>query len=287
METIFLNDQKITLKEKFDKSIFENLSWSNVIFRSHYEVAAALENKHPYTISILIELLDYKLRNKKEYVKKTRVPIVSKYRELLYDGFFKDYGDSEGNNVFSKWLKKYRPLWQKEHKHDEVDDYIVVNEFEPRYRQKILARFKDHNKLFQERYRIERSRYYNIPEPLNYIDWRNPYDNIFVWEENSKKVARRGGSGSSGSRETNSMFILGLLELNKTKSIPSCLFLYSQDNILLFIKKFDRLCVPTFDIGSNYHFVSSEEVEKIKKSGTFLKWDIGVKEIETIEVIHS
>jgi hypothetical protein len=53
------------------------------------------------------------------------------------------------------------------------------------------------------------------------VDWRNPFDNIFIWEEDGKKVFRKGGSGSSGGRETNSKFIFGLSLINKTKSIKS------------------------------------------------------------------
>lgn len=104
-----------------------------------------------------------------------------------------------------------------------VDEYIVKHKFEPRYRAKILKRFKNHEKLFKERIRIDRDRYYNLPEHFNHVDWRNPCDNIFIWEENGKKAAMRGGGGSSGSREVNSKFIFGLLKLNKitcTRNIP-------------------------------------------------------------------
>jgi hypothetical protein len=46
-------------------------------------VAATLADKHPYTITVLIEPLSWKLRNKKAYVKKTRVPIASKYQQYV------------------------------------------------------------------------------------------------------------------------------------------------------------------------------------------------------------
>lgn len=269
----------------FDKNLFENISWSWNNFQTHHDIATILKDKNPYTITVLIELLKYEYRNKKEYVKKTKIPIVSKYRELLYDYFFKEYGQEKGNKLYGEWLDKYRSTHEKEQEYEMVDEYIVKHEFEPRYKTQILKRFKNHDKLFKDRIEIKRDRIYNLPEPLNLVDWRNPYDNIFVWEENGKKMARRGGSGSSGSREVNSKFIFGLLELSKIKSIPSYVFLYSEENTLLFIKKFDRLCVPQYDIGENYHLGQSEE-EKLKKSGTFLRWDWidGIKEIEIVHL---
>lgn len=137
--------------------------------------------------------------------------------------------------------------------------------------------------MFQQRFHTERDRYYNLPEPLNRIDWRNPYDDIFIWTENGKRVARRGGSGSSGGREVNSMFIYGLLQINKTNPIPSYLFLYSDDNKLLFIRKFDSLCVPDYDIGSNYDLSVLEE-NKIKKGGLFLRWD-SFDKVKNIQIV--
>jgi len=280
-DKIILN--KSTLSKNYDKSLFEKISWSWSNFQTHHDVAVALKEKNPYTITVLIELLKYEYRNRKEYVKKTKIPIVSKYRELLYGYFFNEYGQNKGNELYGKWLDKYNSIHKKEKKYESVDEYVVKYELEPKYKAKILSRFKNHEKLFKGRIRIDRERLYNLPEPLNRVDWRNSYDNIFVWEENGKKEARRGGSGSSGAREVNSKFIFGLLELSKTKPVPSYVFLYSEENTVLFIKKFERLCVPFLDIGANYHLDYKEE-EKLTKNGLFLRWDWlgGIKEVEVV-----
>jgi len=132
------------------------------------------------------------------------------------------------------------------------DDYIIENELEPRYKKEILRKHKNHEKLFGPRIKIERERYYNLPSPLNRIDWRNPYDNIFIWEGKDRKCFRKGGSGSSGGRQANSKFIFGLSLINKEFPVKSYLFLYSENNQLYFIKKFPSLAVPDYDIGSNY-----------------------------------
>jgi len=271
-----------TLSENFDKSLFENITYGSS-FYDYKEVVTQLKDKNPYIITVVIESLKDKYRNRKEYVKKTKVPIISQYKELLYDMFDKEYGRQESNAMYGEWLNKYRPLHEKEGKYEMVDEYIIKQELEPRYRQKILERFKNHEQLFKNRFRIDRNRYYNLPKPLNYIDWRTPYDNIFVWEENGQKLARRGGSGSSGARETNSIFIFGLLELGKIQPIPSYLFLYSEENKLLFVKKFNSLCLPGFDIGSNYDLEYSEQ-ERLKQDGTFLYWDVlsEIREIKTV-----
>jgi hypothetical protein len=270
------------LSKNFDRSLFENITYASS-FPDHQTVTTQLKDKNPYTITVILESLKNEYRNKKEYVEKTKIPTISRYREILYDLFNKEYGEQESGNVYREWLDKYRPRHERERKYEWVDEYIVKQELEPRYRQKILERFKNHEQLFKDRFRIDRNRYYNLPEPLNCIDWRTPYDNIFVWEEDGRKLARRGGSGSSGGRETNSIFIFGLLALNKIQPVPSFLFLYSKENKLLFIKKFDRLCIPRYDLGENYHLDHSEE-EKLKQGGSFLTWD-GLDEVKEIEIL--
>jgi len=78
------------------------------------------------------------------------------------------------------------------------------------------------------------------------------------------------------------MFSFGFLEINKRRPVPSYLFFYSGENKLLFIKKFERLCLPIYDIGSNY-YLDSPEAKRIKRGGMFLKWTEREK-IEFLEV---
>lgn len=271
VQTIQVNPP--SLHKDFDPTLFENITWSMTPFHTHQEISATLDGKNPYTITILIDSLKYELRNKKEYVKKTKSPRVSKYRELLYTLFFEKFGQTEGNELYAKWLDAYHTLWQKTPAHESIDDYIITRELEPRYKQKILARFTNHERLFAPRIETTRERYYRLPKPLDYVDWRTPYDNLFIWEENGQKQARRGGSGSSGARETNSIFILGLLELNKHAPVPSFLFVYTEKNELQFLKKFDRLCVPSRDIGSNYPTCTNKRINALKQGGLFMQWD--------------
>lgn len=277
---IFLDKRSLT--ESFDRSIFGNISWRYKNFQSHREIAAKFRAKNPYTVTVIIEGLNYKLWNKKEYVKKTKVAVPTKYRQLLYEMLFDEFGEAGGNEIYGEWLDKYRNIWLKEGNIKDLDEYVIVGELEPRYKQKILKRFKNHDELFQDRFRIDRKRYYNLPEPFNHVDWRNTFDNIFIWKENDGKIAARGGSGGSGSRETNSKFAFGFLEINRSKPIPSYLFLYSGENKLLFIKKFDSLCLPSMDIGSNYHLDWAAQ-KRIRKGGLFLRW-IEREGVESIEI---
>lgn len=271
--------------DQFDRGLFEHISWSHAQFSDHHQIAAALKEKHPYTITIIIEPLKWELRNRKEYVHKTKVPIKSKYRELLYDLFFREFGEAGANELYAQWLDAYQTAWQKDTVHHSIDDYILEKELEPRYKQSILARYTDHEKLFKDRVRIEKERYYRLPEPLNRFDWRCPYDDLFIWEEGGQKVARRGGSGSSGARETNSKFILGLLELNKHTPVPSFLFIYTETNDLKFLKKFDRLCAPINDIGSNYPACTHQQIEALEQGEQFIWWDMWNRhQVEIIQI---
>lgn len=272
MRRVLFNGKKLELRDNFDWSIFEGVSWASRRFASHHEVARELENKNPYTITVLVEILNWKFARKNKYVKKTKRQIISKYKELLYAELFEEYGEEKGNLIYHDWLEKY----------DYKDDVIVTREMEPKYKEKILKRFKNHEKLFADRYTTDIDRRYNLSEPLNNIDYRNPYDNIFVWEESGKKVADRGGSGSSGARERNSKFIYGLLELSKKQKVPSYLFIYSDENKFWLVKKFDSLHVPNRDIGSNY-WLENEESDKLKENGKFIDWKDTIK-VESITI---
>lgn len=282
--TIIFDNKKITLQEDFDKSILEGISWVLKRPMTHDEVAKHLKNKHPYTITIIYEPLKSEYRQKKEYVTYSRYPKEPLYKEELFKMFYEEFSDQftyagrpywaneKANEVYGQWLDKYRPILEKEGKDRDIDEYILKKELEPRYKDRILKKYKGHKKLFRKRYGIDIERKYHISEPISTIAGRgNPFDNIFVWEENGKKVATRGASGSSGSRETNSRFAFGLLKLNQTQPVPSYLFLYSEENILLLIKKFDNICLPFFDIGSNYHLPKEEEEELTQGVG-FLNW---------------
>ncbi|PIV28637.1 MAG: hypothetical protein COS37_00485 [Anaerolineae bacterium CG03_land_8_20_14_0_80_58_20] len=269
--------------DHYDHGLFEHISWSQASFSDHRAIATSLQNKRPYTITILIERLKEELRNRKEYVQKTKVPIGSRYKEALYDLFYEEFGQRDANARYAQWLDAYRTVRQKDDA-SSIDDTILEKELEPRYRQSILARYKNHERLFKDRIRIDRKRYYRLPEPLHWFDWRCPYDNLFIWEENGQKVARRGGSGSSGARETNSMFILGLLDLNKRALVPSFLFVYTEMNELKFLKRFDRLCVPLLDIGANYPACAYQQIEEMEQGEYFMKWDLwDLKHVEIIQ----
>jgi len=273
--------RKINLSRQYDPEILSVAGASVGAFSTHKEIAQKLKDKSPYIITVIIDCLNPRFWNNKKYVEKIKIPIDPLYKELLYKYFFDEFGDKEGNELYAKWLDRYRAKLLKEKIRKNLDGYIIENELEPRYKEKILKKHKDYESLFKPRSRIERKRYYNLPQPLNHIDWRNPYDNIFIWEEKGKKFFRKGGSGSSGGRETNSKFIFGFSLINQIKPIPSYLFLYGDDNQLYFIKRFSSLTVPRYDIGSNYTIKRSEE-EKIFSKTNFIAWKdfIRAKEIK-------
>lgn len=270
------------LEKSFDTTVFKNIEYSFRPFKDHKEIARDLTDKNPFLITVIIENLKPEYWRRKKYAKQTRVAILSKYRELLYQYFFEEYGQEEGNRIYAKWLRKYRSLWKKEGKKKEIDDYIIKNELEARYKGRILKRYKNIYRLKKPRFRVERERHYHLPPPLNRVDWRNSYDNIFVWYEHGQKFAQRGGSGSSGQRETNSKFAFGFSLINRLHRVYSYLFLYDDENQLFFIKKFPSFCLPAYDIGSNY-FLSSDEEDKILKGVNLLHWR-SLSKVEEITV---
>lgn len=267
-----ITEDIIRKNKKFDQEIFKNVKYSHQNFYSHRAIEKKLITKKPYVITVIIDNLKSEFFNKKEYVRFTKIPINTRYKELLYQYFFTEFGDEKGQIIYRKYLDKYRSLWLKEDKKQDLDDYIIKFELEHRYKKTILQKYKKLDRLKKPRFQTERERYYNLPFPLNYVDHRNPYDNIFIWKEGKQKFIIRGGSGSSQQREINSKFIYGFSLINIKRKIPSYLFVYSGNNKLIFIKKFNSFTIPDYDIGSNYD-IDEKEKEKILKTTNFIKWD--------------
>lgn len=266
---------KCVRQKLFDQSIFENVVYSDVRYQKHEQVAKELKDKNPYLITVLIENLKPELWRRKEYTKQSRYERSTLYRELLFKKFFDEYGQDEGNEIYGKWLKKYQ----------NNDEIIIKKELESRYNKEILKTHKNHEKLFKSRYGLDYDRYYHLPAPFDHIDWRNPFDNIIIWDGQGKKLAVRGGSGGSGQREINSVYLFGLSLLNQIKPVPSYLFIYDQENNLWFIKKFSSFSLPDFDLGSNY-FLSQKEKEKVLQKVKLFRWDFIKQPIQEIQFLN-
>lgn len=261
MDKIHINSKQIKPTSEFDQKILRGILWSDKNFNSHEEIAENLKDKKPYLVSIFIESLKWELKHKKEYVKLTKKPIPTLYHELLFKNLYEEYENDKVNDIYGKWLDKY----------NRNDDLILEKEIEPRYKARILTKYKNHIKLFKNRLEYKRERYYNLPKPLNWVDWRTLFDNLFIWQDGNKKYACRGGGGSSGARETNSKFIYALMVLNKTNPIPSYLMVYTDNNKLKLIKKFNSLTISDYDIGSNYDIDTKIEKE-LKEDVNFIEW---------------
>lgn len=257
--------------EKPDINLFGNLHWSNEA-GSHIDLAKRLCDRSPYSITIILENLNYKLSNNPKYVQKTKYEISSKYRELIFHYFFKEFGVNPANDKYRQWLDKGM-----------TDDEIYKSELEVRYLPFIVKLFKNIDKLKLPRQRIERKRYYNLPEPLNHVDWRSPYDNLFIWTENDQKYVARGGSGSSGARETNSRFIYAYGLINQQHPIPSHLYIYTENNELLKIRKFSSFTIPRWDIGSNYQ-LPAEEGKRVLLGARLIEWE-GIDKFRKLRIL--
>ena len=138
---------KSNLSQEYDPEIFSVTASSSNTFNDHRIIAQNLKDKNLYTITVIIDSLNPKFRNNKKYIKKTQMPKRSLYKELLYKYFFDEFNYQAGNELYVEWLDKYRDLWKKEKMKKELDDYIIKNELEPRYRENILKKYRNHKKL--------------------------------------------------------------------------------------------------------------------------------------------
>ncbi len=246
-----------------DTSILSNLEYSPTSYTSHLQVARELADSQPRFVTVIIDNLKPEHYRKKTYGKTTYIERQSLFRELVFARFVNEYGDRGHHGQYAIWLKKYR----------NDDQEIFEKELRVRYGSEILAKHKNHIKLYKPRKKMLWERDYNLPEPLNTVDWRNPYDNIFIWTHQSHHYCIRGGSGSSGGRERNSVMGFGFGEINIHTKIPSTILVYSGDNSLLFGADFDTFTFPAYDLGSNYS-IAHDEAQRLTDSMSLYSWDM-------------
>jgi len=204
----------------------------------------------PFTIIIEEELLDPSHFWDKRYVKITTEEIVSELDETVLR-----YFEHEINARMSEFLKQGRDA-EKRHSRKLFKEYypqakrILRDQYKELYPRAWKKKFTM-EKISRPRKKRRRERIYAIPEPLNYWDSRNSYQQYFAVPE--YKVLWQGGGGSSGQREVQSKFGFAFALYNQTKAIHSHIFVYDKDNILRHVDTLKKLCLAPSDMGSNYH----------------------------------
>lgn len=250
--------------------------------RDHRQIARLMKQTpcSPFTIIIEEESLDPSHFWDKQYVKMTTEQIVSELDETVLRHFEREINarmakfleqdrDAE-NRYFRKLLKEYYPQATK----------ILRDQYKELYPRAWRKKFTM-EKISKPRKKRRRERLYAIPEPLNYWDTRNSYQQYFAVPE--YKVLWQGGGGSSGQRETQSKLGFAFALFNQTQAIPSHIFVYDKDNILRYVDTFEKLCLAPTDMGSNYH-LNHEEMRQLLRDT--LRVDRGsiIEPIQAIEV---
>ena len=213
----------------------------------------------PFTVIIEEELLDPSHSWDKRYVKITTEEILSELDETVLR-----YFEREINDRMMKFL---------EHDCDTENQYFrkILKEYYLQARGVLRDRYKEiYPRAWKKKITIEkitrprkkryRERLYAIPEPLNYWDSRNSYQQYFVVPE--FKVMWQGGSGSSGQRETQSKLGFAFALFNQTQRILSHILLYDKDNVLRYVDTLKKLCLAPSDMGSNYR-LNHQEMKQV------------------------
>jgi hypothetical protein len=234
----------------------------------------------PFTIIIEEELLDPSHFWDKRYVKITTEQIVSELDEIVLRYFEREINagmaeflkhdrDAE-NRHYQKLLRQYYPKAKR----------ILREQYRELYPRAWKKKFTM-EKISKPRKKRRRERLYAIPEPLNYWDSRNSYQQYFALPE--YKVLRQGGGGSSGQRETQSKFGFAFALFNRTQAIPSTILVYDKDNVLRYVDTLERLCLAPADMRSNYH-LNHKEMRQLLRDTLRVERDSILEPIRAIEV---
>jgi len=234
----------------------------------------------PFTIIIEEELLDPSHFLDKRYVKITTEEIVSELDETVLRYFeheinarmakFLEHDRDAENRYFRKLLKEYYQQARR----------ILRDQYKELYPRVWKKKFTI-EKISKRRKKRHRERLYAIPEPLNYWDSRNSYQQYFAMPE--YKVLWQGGGGSSGQRETQSKLGFAFALFNQIQAIHSHIFIYDKDNVLRYVDTLEKLCLVPTDMGSNYQ-LNHKEMQQLLRDTLRVEHGSILEPIRVIEV---
>lgn len=248
----------------------------------HLQIARLMKQAScsPFTIIIEEELLDPSHFWDKRYVKITTEQIVSELDEIVLRYFereinarmaeFLEHDRDAEKRYFRKLLKEYYPQAKR----------ILRDQYRELYPRAWKKKFTM-EKISKPRKKRHKERIYAIPEPLNYWDSRNSYQQYFAVPEH--KVLWQGGGGSSGQRETQSKFGFAFGLFNQIQAIPSHIFVYDKDNVLRYVDTLEKLCLAPTDMGSNYH-LNHEKMRQLLRDTLRVERGSILEPIRAIEV---
>jgi hypothetical protein len=248
----------------------------------HLQIARLMKQAScsPFTIIIEEELLDPSHFWDKRYVKITTEQIVSELDEIVLRYFereinarmaeFLEHDRDAEKRSFRKLLKEYYPQAKR----------ILRDQYRELYPRAWKKKFTM-EKISKPRKKRHKERIYAIPEPLNYWDSRNSYQQYFAVPEH--KVLWQGGGGSSGQRETQSKFGFAFGRFNQIQAIPSHIFVYDKDNVLRYVDTLEKLSLAPTDMGSNYH-LNHEEMRQLLRDTLRVERGSILEPIRAIEV---
>ena len=248
----------------------------------HLQIARLMKQAScsPFTIIIEGELLDPSHFWDKRYVKITTEQIVSELDEIVLRycereinarmAEFLEHDRDAEKRYFRKLLKEYYPQAKR----------ILRDQYRELYPRAWKKKFTM-EKISKPRKKRHKERIYAIPEPLNYWDSRNSYQQYFAVPEH--KVLWQGGGGSSGQRETQSKFGFAFGLFNQIQAIPSHIFVYDKDNVLRYVDTLEKLCLAPTDMGSNYH-LNHEEMRQLLRDTLRVERGSILEPIRAIEV---
>jgi hypothetical protein len=248
----------------------------------HFQIARLMKkaNSSPFTIIIEEELLDPSHSWDKRYVKITMERIVSELDETVLR-----YFDREINLEMAEFLERQR---DPENCHFRT----ILRKYYPKAKRILRDQYREiypwawktkftMEKISKPRKKKRRERLYAFPEPLNYWDSRNSYQQYFVIPDYN--LLAQGGGGSSGQRETQSKFGFAFALFNQTQPIPSTILVYDKDNVLRYVDTIERLCLVPADLGSNYR-LNYKEIREVLRDTLGIHRSNILEPIRTIEV---
>lgn len=120
------------------------------------------------------------------------------------------------------------------------------------------------------------NRIYDMQKPFDHWDHRNPWQQYFFVKNLDTGVVyyTRGGSGSSGARETQGLMAHTFVTLSKKFKIPTHICKYNKYNEFIYVNKHDTLKVINQELSGNYRV----KLDKSIFDGFLLNFDYDTRD---------
>lgn len=252
----------IILKDRLDPSLMTNPKYCKMesfigVSKIQEEARKRMVNKYYDEESVEKIISDQEYQTKQFNFKKDslRPSFLSKLKDSIYE--------SQELELIPEIFQEYCDSAKFDYD-DSLSEEIERNEDDTKLAIDILRK-----ELFLPQVFTTYNRVYALPEPFDFWDDRNLFQQYYLVSNGESIDTVQGGPASSHQREMHGLWAHTFAELSKTKKIRTWVLKYNSKNELILVDHFDQFKAMNYDLTGNY--AEDWSVTKVLFKGKLLK----------------